>query len=44
MKKYLFFIYSINYLFIYSYEKSFEIKVLDKNKRTNLGKIYFDKI
>jgi hypothetical protein len=33
------------YLFIViELSKSFEIKVRDKNKRTNLGKMYLDKI
>ena len=48
MKKKFFFIYKLLFLsFLYSfidYKKSFDIKVRDKNNRTNLGKIYFDKI
>ena len=33
---------NVYYLFI-ELSKSFDIKVRDKNKRTNLGNIYFDK-
>jgi len=33
----------LNYLFI-ELSKSFDIKIRDKNKRTNLGNIYLDNI
>lgn len=38
------FICGINFYLFIELSKSFEIKVRDKNKRTNLGKIYLDKI